>query len=316
MNRKQVDRLLNVIRILLSAGLLFWVVRNAGFMQIVGVARQAQPGWIVIAFALSILGMLIRAYRWKILLNAVGAQPPFRRLVYLYFVGQFFSSFLPTGFAGDAVRVLEAGEGVDRAKAAGTVIVDRLSGFIGLFALALVALPFAWSQVPAALAWGIGAASVAVMLGAALLFEGRLLRFITRPLPSALSLESKGFVGRTYTAITDCGGRAVLGAFGVSTVFNLIQLAANYCMALALGLPVTLGELMLYIPIATVVLLIPLSISGLGLREQVYVLLFSHLTAAEATALSFSAYALDLFDGLIGGLLYLVRGLFGLKPSR
>ncbi|MEK6573812.1 MAG: lysylphosphatidylglycerol synthase transmembrane domain-containing protein [Chloroflexota bacterium] len=313
MSRKQRDLLFNLARIVISAGLLFWVIRSAGLDQIVGVARNAQPGWIVAAFALSAIGIIVRAYRWQILLNAVSARPPFGRLVYLYFVGQFFSSFLPTGFAGDAVRVIEAGEDVERAKAAGTVIVDRLSGFIGLFALALVALPFAGDQIPAALAWGVGAASIGVVAGAVLLFEGRLLRFVTRPLPRALSLDSDGFVGRTYKAITDCGGRAVIGALIVSTVFNLIQLAANYFMALALGLDVTIGELVLYIPIATVALLIPISVSGLGVREQIYVLLFNRLTAAQATALSFSAYSLDLFNGLIGGVLYLARGLLGLR---
>lgn len=313
MSRRQRDLLFNLARIAISAGLLFWVIRNAGLDQIVGVARSAQPGWIIAAFALSALGIIVRAYRWQILLNAVGARPPFGRLVYLYFAGQFFSSFLPTGFAGDAVRVLEAGEGVERAKAAGTVIVDRLSGFIGLFALALAALPFAGDQIPAALAWGVGAASFGVVAGAALLFEGRLLRFVTRPLPRALSLDSDGFVGRTYQAITGCGGRAVIGALIVSTVFNLIQLAANYFMALALGLDVTIGELVLYIPIATVALLIPISVSGLGVREQIYVLLFNRLAAAQATALSLSAYSLDLFNGLIGGVLYLARGVIGLR---
>ena len=313
MSRKQRDLLFNLARIVISAGLLFWVIRSAGLDQIVGVARNAQPGWIVAAFALSALGIIVRAYRWQILLNAVSARPPFGRLVYLYFVGQLFSSFLPTGFAGDAVRVLEAGEDVERAKVAGTVIVDRLSGFIGLFALALVALPFAGVQIPAALAWGVGAASFGVVAGAVLLFEGRLLRFVTRPLPRALSLDSDGFVGRTYRAITDCGGRAVVGALIVSTVFNLIQFAANYFMALALGLDVTIGELVLYIPIATVALLIPISVSGLGVREQIYVLLFNRFTAAQATALSFSAYSLDLFNGLIGGVLYLARGVIGLR---
>jgi uncharacterized membrane protein YbhN (UPF0104 family) len=191
--------------------------------------------------------------------------------------------------------------------------VDRLTGFIGLFALALVALPFAGDRVPAAVAWGVGTASLGVVAGAALLFEGRSLRLITRPLPRALSLDSDSFVGRAYRAITDCGGRAVFGALIASTVFNLVQLTANYFMALALKLDVTVGELLIYIPIATVTLLLPISISGLGVREQTYIFLFSRLSQAQATALSLSAYSLDLFNSLIGGALYLLRGILGLR---
>lgn len=311
MKRSHSRWILNAARVLVSAGLLIWVLGSAGFDSLAGIIRAARPEWALAAFTLSLVGIFVRALRWRFLLHAVGARPPYRRLVYLYFVGQFFSSLLPTGFAGDAVRVLEAGD-VERAKAAGTVIVDRLSGFISLFALALAALPFAGSQVPAVVAWGVGIASAAVAGGAALLFEGRLLRQITARLPSALSLTAEGFIGRTYAAVLVCGGRAVGYAIVISTVFNLIQLIANYFMARALRVEVTIGELILFIPIAAAALLAPISVSGLGVREQIYVALFARLAAAQAAALSLGAYALDLGNGLVGGALYLARGAMGL----
>ena len=106
---------LNFGRIVVSAGLLAWILSRVGLDKLIALARGANPGLLALAGSLTIVGIVIRAWRWQVLLNAIGARPPFRRLVYLYFVGQFFSAFLPTGFAGDVVRVLEAGEGVSRA---------------------------------------------------------------------------------------------------------------------------------------------------------------------------------------------------------
>ena len=134
--------LLNLVRIGVSAALLGWIVARAGLTQLLKTARTADVRPYLLALLIAVAGLVLRAYRWQILLNAVGARVPFRRLVYLYFVGAFFNAFLPTGFGGDVVRVLEIGEGATSQQAAGTVLVDRLTGFVVLFLLALCALPF------------------------------------------------------------------------------------------------------------------------------------------------------------------------------
>ncbi|MGQ0604843.1 MAG: lysylphosphatidylglycerol synthase transmembrane domain-containing protein, partial [Anaerolineales bacterium] len=141
MSPKTRSLLLNLLRIGLSAVLLTWVLSQAGLGRLFGVVSAADLRPYLLALLLGQAGIVIRAYRWKVLLDAVGARVPFRRAVYLYFVGAFFNTFLPTGFGGDVVRTLEAGPGTQSSQAAGTIVVDRLTGFIMLFVLALVALP-------------------------------------------------------------------------------------------------------------------------------------------------------------------------------
>ncbi len=100
--------------------------------------------WSYVALALSavLLGMFVRAYRWGLLLRGIKSNVNYRRLVELYFAGSFFNTFLPSGFGGDAVRIIEVAKDVPARIAAGTVIVDRLTGIMALLILALVALPF------------------------------------------------------------------------------------------------------------------------------------------------------------------------------
>lgn len=312
--------LLNLLRVGVSAALLVWILSQTGLEKLGAALRDANPWPYVAALGLGLLGLVLRAWRWKCLLDAVGARLPFRRLVYLYYVGAFFNAFLPTGFGGDVVRVLEIGAGANSAQAAGTTLVDRLTGFIVLFALALAALPLAGGQLPPALTALVAALGAGILLGSALLFQGTWLRALTAGLARwrftrPFSLAGDGWLARTYGVITACGRAALLRALGVSLLFNLGQLLAGLLIAAALHIDLPPATLFVFIPIATVSLLVPISISGLGVREGVYVALFAQVGVPDASAVAFSLayYSLDLFGGLVGGLLYLTASLARLR---
>jgi len=131
-----------LIKLGVTAVALLLVFRQVDVRQIIAGISQAQLGWVLLAFALINASMVVRAYRWQLLLVALHASVRLGRLVELYFVAGFFNSVLPSGLAGDVVRVVEAAQDVPTDVAAGTVIVDRLTGLLALFALALVALPW------------------------------------------------------------------------------------------------------------------------------------------------------------------------------
>ncbi len=89
--------------------------------------RQANRGWLLWGLLLISASMVLRAWRWSLLLRGLGIHVSFWRLVALYFVGSFFNTFLPSGFGGDVVRVLELTKEVDVDVATGTVLLDRFS---------------------------------------------------------------------------------------------------------------------------------------------------------------------------------------------
>ena len=317
MTPKTRNRLFNLARILISVALLAWVLSRAGLAQLAAAARAADLRLYLLAVGLAAAGIFMRAARWLALLRAVGARVPGRRAVYLYFVGAFFNTFLPTGFGGDVVRVLEIGEGATSEQAAGTALVDRLTGFIMLFVLALGALPWSYALLPGNLALLIGLLALAVLGGSALLFEGRLIRRLTAWLPRAISPAGDAWIGKTYAVITACGWRGIGAALGWSLAFNLLLILSNVLVARALGLAVSPWVFFAFVPVTSAALLVPISISGLGVREGLYVLLFGQVGVAQpqAVALSLGVYALDVAMGLIGGALYLGAGVLGLRKT-
>jgi uncharacterized membrane protein YbhN (UPF0104 family) len=270
------------------------------------VISEANLFWLLVGFLLFNAGVVLRAYRWLILVRSLHANVPFKRLVELYFVGGFFNVFLPSGFGGDVVRILELAQDIPAGLAAGTVLLDRLTGLMMLFALALLALPFRPQDFPPQLAWMIFAICAGGLVGGFILLEGTFLRTIERLLPQRLATAGNSFIPRLTQAIDQCGWRAIGGAMGISILFNLLQGAWWTTTAWSLGLEVSYLYMLLVVPILSLVMLIP-SIGGLGVRELIAPLLFAPagLSPEQAIALSLLVFALERISGLLGGPLYI-----------
>ena len=311
-------RRLNALRVLISAGaliFLFWKVVNPD--ETLGALRQADLRYLLAALALYASSLVIRAYRWFLLLQGLDLDVSFTRLIRLYFVGQFFSSFLPTQFGGDVMRALELTEDTESSAAVGTVLLDRMTGLMVLLLMGLVALPFLAGQVDPWLIWLlVGVASVG-LVGGALVLEGHLLRRITAWLPSTLSLAGQGPLAQVYAAVTGCGWKAVAGAFAVSVGFNLINILINWLCGKAVDVGVDLGYFFIVSPLLSVSGMIP-SIGGWGVREGVSTAVFAPIGADAdvATALAISLGGVTLTTGLFGGLIYGIERLRGRHRGR
>lgn len=263
--------------------------------------------WLVAAFILVVVSMFVRAYRWRLLLLGLDERVRYRRLVALYFAGTFFNTFLPSGFGGDAVRIIEVAKNVPASTAAGTVIVDRLTGIMSLLLIGLISLPFRPENFSDDLALVIALACLIGLTGGIVLLEGNLITRLGSWLPPMLSTEGDGPVAKLVRAVKGCGPKAVAGAFGVSMIFNLLLVSWWVAAAKALGHDVSFGYMMIVVPMMSIALLVP-SISGLGVRESIAGPLFNAAGLADSTAvvLSLLVRVVMLVVSLLGAPIYLV----------
>lgn len=300
------QRLLTLLKLGVTALGLFLVLRGMDFGALLGALRTVRLGWMAVGAAGIALSLVVRAYRWHIVLHGVGSSIRFGRLVELYLVGSFFNAFLPSGLGGDVVRAAEAAQDVTPDVAAGTVLVDRLTGLLALFAMALAVLPFRPAGFPPRLAWTIGAIGGVGLLGGLALIEGRLLRAVVGRLPGALRAAGNGFLDRLAATIQRCHWRSVAAALLVSLIFNLMQIGWWVTTGRALGLRVPFGYFVLVVPIMSLAVLVP-SIGGLGVRETVAPALFAGagLAPEQAVALTLLVFALERVASLLGAPVYL-----------
>jgi uncharacterized membrane protein YbhN (UPF0104 family) len=297
--------LLTLLKLLVTIGGLAYVIWQVPLSDVGDTLTGVHWGWILVAFLLMNVSLIVRAYRWQLLLNGLGVPVRFGRLVQLYFVGSFWNIILPSGFGGDFMRVIEVAQDVPANVAAGTVIVDRMMGLLGLFLMALAALPFRPAGFPNSLFTLVTISSLVGLLGGFLLLDGRLIRRFGRWLPPRLSPVGDGPVARLLQAVQGSGWQAIRRALLISLFFNLIQVGWWVASGRAINLDVPAAYYLLVVPILSVALLIP-SIGGLGLREALAPTLFAGagLSQEEAVALSLIVFLVTRLSGLLGAPVY------------
>lgn len=299
-------RLTTILKIGVTAVGLLLVVWNLNFSSIISLISGIHWGWMMVGAVLIGLSLIIRAYRWHIILHEVGSSIRFGRLVELYLVGSFFNAFLPSGLGGDVVRAAEAAQDVDTGVAVSTVLVDRLSGLMALFVMALVVLPFRPSNFPNSLAVTIAVISLAGLIMGVILVDGRLFAVMIQKLPENIRSLGDGFMGRFSQSIQNCGWQALGKALVISVGFNLIQVGWWASAGRALSLEIPFSYYLLVVPLMSLALLVP-SIGGLGVRENLAPMLFvgAGVSAEQSVALTLLVFGLERVASLLGAPVYI-----------
>ncbi len=302
------------LRIALTLLALWFLLRQVGGQDLLAALRGTRTTLLAGAWMLFLFGIVVRVLRWRALLRGLGLHPPFALLLKLYLVGGFFNSFLPSGFGGDVVRVLELGRDAEsRAAALGTVLVDRLTGILSLLVMGLAVLPSARGLEPW-LVWLFVVVACGGSLAGALLLEGNLLRRVMSRAPARLSLVGEGKLAQVYAAVTGSGPKAIWLALAYSTLFNLCNIGVHWLCARAVGIDLSLPFYFVVVPLLSLALLVPVSVGGLGARDWVGQMLLgpTEISQSLTAAWTLSVWAVSAAAGLIGGAIYLWQGASGM----
>jgi len=298
-------QLFNVLKVAISAALLIYLlVFQVDREQMWDIVRQARWSYLAVAAALMIVGTALRAVRWQVLLQALDIEVPLHKLMHLYFVGAFFNVFLPTGLGGDAIKMAKLARSTKRGpEAIGTTLVDRATGLWVLFVLALLSLPFSHTLLPPGWTPIIAMGTLGGVIGGWLVMGTPLIPW----LGGKVRLPAQEKLERFYRSIAQLGYPALAKACLVSFVFDILLITSSVLIAVSLSVDQPLGIFLLFTPLISFSLVLPISFGGLGVREQTYILLFSPLGVSNTTAVAMSLanYALtNLVVGLLGGVLY------------
>ena len=291
-----------------------WVQGSAALL---GTLALIRPGEGLLSLGFMGLTILLGALRWHMVLRSqqIGARLP--RVLEISMVAHFFNAFLLGSTGGDLFKAYyAAGETHDRkAESVVSVVVDRLLGLLSMLVFAAVmmvpnhGLLLANPRLGALALVALGMLATLVIIGG-LSFQGGLTRFWPgardwlRRLPKGESLE------RALEALRWFGRQRVLlgKAFGLSMLLNVACVLQIWALVRGLGLQVQPIVLFTIVPIIICLAALPITPSGLGVRENLYVVALAApqigVPATAALSLSLLAYAGSLFWSLVGGLVY------------
>jgi uncharacterized protein (TIRG00374 family) len=304
------NRILNILKVVISLGVLALILAKVDVQQVFQLLGDMDWRPFVVALLLLVCGTLVRAYRWGVLVWALGARVSWWRLAGLYYVGAFFGQFLPTGVGGDAIKAYELSRGEGQAaEAISSVLVDRFLGLFVLFAMALLALVGGYRLVEFQVRLLIGVVFVGSLLGVGLVAQRTWLESWGRRLGISRLLGRIKIVRDLYVSLHHYGPAALWRATAASVIWNLILITGYYLLGLAVGINLELWYYFLLVPIISSLLLIP-SLGGLGIREGSTVLFFTQVGVGEsqATALALAFLMTVWTTALIGAVVYIVQG--------
>ena len=300
-----------LLRLAVAIGLTTYIIWNVGPGAIAEAMRGARAGWIAAAVALVLLDRALMAWRWMELLAALtpGSRPPFPVVLRIFFVSTFMGSFLP-GVGGDVYRAYSlARERVRVSESAASVLMDRVIGVLSIVLLAAVALAAA-PEVPRD-SWtglSLAAAAAGCLVAAAVVFSARTAALV---LQGAERLRL-GPVSRAVAALTDAVRRyashrgELVRVLGASVAVQALRVLQAFCLGRAIAIDLPLTSYFVFVPVAVLLMQMPITVMGLGVSQWAFVWLFGlgGVPADAATALSLLFVALGVFGNLPGGLLY------------
>lgn len=294
------DRLLNVLKVAISLGLIAYIVTRPTILEAdwSGILTGLRVGPWFVALAVYFLAIGLNVLKWQYLLRTLDVHVPYANLFRHNLVGLFFANLPLSMVGGDIARGWDLARHTEGqiAPVAVSVVVDRLVGLAAFLVAAVLGLTYAIVGLGRSdLLWllmTIALALLAFVLAFAVLMSQRLRRLAERlfgwgPLNRFLPLYHK-VSDSVQVYRTDTGALVVAFGLGIATV--VATCVVNYLAAVTVRANVPLVWVFILTPLTPFALYIPSIASGLGVNQAVFVALYHNLTGLipEAPALALS----------------------------
>ncbi|MCE0505069.1 MULTISPECIES: lysylphosphatidylglycerol synthase transmembrane domain-containing protein [unclassified Roseivivax] len=289
-----------MIQILVSLTLLTLLWLAVDGQQALRILRRADLGWIALAWLVMSAQTILSAVRWKLIAGRLGQVFGLKHALAEYYLSQFVNQSLPGGMVGDAGRAFRARKAAGLLRAAQGVFFERLTQQAGIFAIFAVTYVVTTVQ-PGGLRWPVWLTSITApfllicLALPVLLWFGWLL-----PGPQRRALQD------LWSALEASLLKPRILAYQVPLA--LITAACNifafYACARSIGTELPLAAVLGLVPLILFMMLVPVTVSGWGLREGVAAALFPVAGASGYSGLAASiAFGLVFLAAVLPGVL-------------
>lgn len=302
-----------VLKGIISVALLSFLLYRIGLNQFVGTFGNISIGWVLVGILILTLSNITGSLQWHLLLQGSGIQVAFKRTIMYYYTGLFFNNFLLGFVGGDLFRVYDITKHSGRnSTAISTVFVDRL---IGMFTMCLLALIFAFFTIDLfhvhlilyPIIGGVIVLTSTICFFYFKSFAKKFQGFGERLLP--VTIHQK--IHDIYNGINyfKYHTQVLIKLLFISFATQALRILTHYCAARSLMITLPWWDYFVLIPLISLVSMLPISIGGLGVREQSGVVLFGFLglNAPLAFAMQLLSYFINILCSIPGGGSFIVR---------
>ena len=296
---------------LVSLALLALVLWQIDLPETWRVLRGVIWHWAALSWLTLLALMLLMAYRWHFILPPATRTLGYGKVLRLTWVSSVVGMFVPGVIGIEAVKIAGmARSTADLAQAFSSVMLDRLLGLLALVLLVLIGVtfgPLAGETAIALWAWGI---FTAALLGAAALMNRWVRDQFERALPRAVRPRIVPRLHKVYDRLDDYRGRPLrlAAAVGLALVYQLGRVIHFIFTAWALGVDPPATFMLAVVPVVIFMLMLPISFSGIGLREAAFVYFLGQVGVPSESAFTISVLAYALYVTVLMPGAFMLRG--------
>jgi uncharacterized membrane protein YbhN (UPF0104 family) len=313
--------LLILLKIGITTALLWMIFREHRFTVAILPHLRAMLThweWTLAGIALVGLSSWFHSLRWQVLLIGQEHPVPPGIVLRLTLISNFFNITSLGAVGGDAYKVLALMKrpGARRLPIMVSVMLDHM---LGIFGLAILFIGFGYAfrnqvasygpevhAIVKGFTWFLTGSVIGITLSA-ISFTPRLYSWGERQWPWILGWPPLKSFAQACDAIRRAWGCSLLAVI-LSALIFATHFLSFYCGIHAVGGQAPLREVMAAMPIVDTAAGLPISVSGLGVREKTFETLIHAMTGLpEATAVSASlaGWLMSVLWGLFGGILFI-----------
>jgi len=302
-----------LLKLALTVGILAYLFsEQVRVQELFPVLERVSLGLLGLALAIWLSGNLLRTWRWQIMLRLFALTYRYQRLLPIFFIGTFFSAFTPGTLGADAARVFwtRREQRAPYSLIIGSILLERGAGLLAVLCLfAVFSLVYSFEIFGVRITWVAGALLGLFVLAMMVLSAARLaapLCRLLRWLPGKRLAEELDLLLGAIRALRFQLASIVL-PLAISFVHQLSLIGINWVLAQGLRIPVSFGHLCLFVPAIHLLVALPATINGIGIREAGYLALFNlvDISPAASVSLSLVYFLVNMAANAVGGLVFL-----------
>lgn len=269
--------------------------------------------WLfLLAAMMSIGSVFFTSSRLYVILRR---KVPFFYILKSDFIGSFFNIFLPSTIGGDVIKISRVSDysGSFR-NSTMSVILDRFFGIVSLIILSavfsIIGITTGTVTLPSYILYFMIGMLVFVIVLFILLLKIDLTKFKDKTFElKILKFRKTLNIGKWVQAVYEIREiplKDLLLVLLISFAYNFNGALIAYITLRFLGVDIALSYVVLFRSISSVLLMLPISISGLGVRDYVYKELYGSITdSPQVLLLAPITFILICIIGLVGGIVFL-----------
>ena len=290
-----------IFKITVSVGLLLFLLFRVNLEEVVNLFLTIPFPMLVLLFLLTFVSYLIKAIKWRILLRSININIKLIEVFKITLVGTFYGLLTPAK-SGDFLKCYHTK--FSKSDVLPTIVWDRIIDIATLIVLSNVSAFLFFRDRHQPIAHILLFLTLMFTVIFLLTTNQKFISFFTNLLKIPEGAQ-KSFIDK----MTEIRGNktTILNVFAGTLTFYIIVAVISLCILRSFDPRINLS-IVFFVPIIILVANVPITISGLGLREYIAILCFTTIDQPIAIGFTFSLTLFiitDLVPGILGYILYL-----------